>query len=166
MSGKAGEEWRGRDLTMIRSSREKRSRILLGGTALALLCWLLPVPGASALEPAANWKVTVQTNANLEPGPLPPGTPPPTYFVRAKNVGAAPTSGEYVLTEQLPPGLTISWFEGGIFASGQLSCEALESTVTTVTCRGEEAIQPGRELIVSIPVEVSLGHPKSRGCCR
>lgn len=85
-----------------------RRQLSLIGALVLLGCCLLPVSRASAaVEPNAAWFMTAQGIAHLEPGAPSSIEPPPAFEFRARNVGAAPTEGEWTFRAQLPNGFTL-----------------------------------------------------------
>lgn len=87
----------------------------------------------------------------------------PAYLVEAVNVGGTPTSGEFTITDTLPPGLLpTSGFPptggygqsvGNVNFVVQMSCSALGRRIT---CTGgeEDPVEPGAVVSVVVPVEV------------
>jgi hypothetical protein len=121
--------------------------------ALVLIGSLANVGGASAaVQAAPHWKFRVETNSALQPGGV--TEPPPHYWLVAKNIGAAPTQGNYTITDVLPAGLELSTWESGLRGSSTLVCATTGTTQITVTCSGNEPIAPGKALFVDIPVIV------------
>jgi hypothetical protein len=122
------------------------------GTAMAVLLGACASSAIAAPASAPAWKVTV--------------TPGPTYFapgdssgedryqVTAVDVGGAPTNGEPItLDATLPAGLTldVNGPAGTDDQGNSLSCSA----GPPITCTDPAALQPGRAVGMSIPVDVA-----------
>ena len=87
----------------------------------------------------------------------------PAYLLQAYNVGGAPTSGEFTVTDSLPKGLLPApgFAPSGVYGPQQseapgiygLSCSTLGRKIT---CTGgsEDSVGPGEGISVIVPVEV------------
>ncbi len=107
---------------------------------------------SAAVQATPHWRFSVETNSALEPGGV--TEPPPHYWLVAKNIGAAPTHGNYEITDVLPAGLELSSFESGLRSSSVLNCSTSGTAQKVVTCAGFEPILPGKSIFVDIPVNV------------
>lgn len=155
MTGVIREELHQMDSRMTGVSVPKR--LALACLLLTLLCWMLPAANASAAEASATWKGTALATKNFRAGaPFTPNELAPVYYLSFKNVGSAPTQGQYKITANLAPGLSLlSGQERPKYIEELMSCSAVESASVTLTCTGEGTIYPGGTLDIGIPVAVS-----------
>jgi hypothetical protein len=122
---------------------------------LALGAWLLPATQAQA-EPEPAWKLSLSSQpTNFFPGAEGTTALGPEYLLVAANVGGAPTSGTVTLTDTLPDGLVP--LEARPFKINiPLGAPTCEVTGQQVSCTTDKPIDPGRKLMVQIPVKVEL----------
>ena len=136
-----------------------------------LAAWLLPAAVAPAAEPAPAWSIV----ASAFPTDFSAGTSGvvedeevkgPIYFLRATNIGGAPTTGTYTISATLPAGVTPlagTQAKGGKSESNlegtELSCQTVGQTVS---CSGDEPINPSEGIARAwIPVAVDPSPPAS-----
>ncbi|HTT94814.1 MAG TPA: hypothetical protein VMF55_09080 [Solirubrobacterales bacterium] len=120
--------------------------------------------GQAGAAPAAAWHLSL----NSLPTNLPPGadsgssTRPvaPVFETVASNVGGASTSGEVKIVDSLPAGITASenapaTIKVYVFnIVSQESC-AVSTDRRTVTCATNEALPPGGQAVIDIPLNIS-----------
>jgi len=131
-------------------------RALFLGVGVALVALVGPAgAGAAPAEPAWSLEATSYPT-NFVPGTT--GTIPtsPGYFVTAMNVGAAATHGSFTISDFIPAGVTPKaafGFAGFLGKpSGELSCSV---AAHTVTCTGNQSLEPNEFAQIRIAVEVS-----------
>jgi hypothetical protein len=128
----------------------RRAALSLAAICLAAVA-LFPTGSQGAAAPA--WSLTVTPiPSNFAPG----ADPEPQYLISATNVGAAPTTSEAALLKAvLPAGLTPTGFEvisTDPNASAEPECEIQGQEIS---CETEEALHPGRLLLLTLDVAVS-----------
>lgn len=148
-------------------NRRKNSVVLVVfGTCVGLFASLILGPAALASPtPQPVWRIhAISYPTRFEAGSQGDEEQGPGYVVFAENVGAAPTSGTFVIAASLPSGIAPS-FKGGV--SGRYGSEAnptafaCSATNKAVSCTsGTELLYPGQVAEIVIPVEVS---PKVSG---
>jgi len=140
----------------------KRAVAVLSMLGLALV---LPLSQASA-APAPAWDVVaVPFPTNFEAGST-YGQGGPAYLVTATNVGGAPTSGTFTITDTLPAPLDPSGSKLPFGQYGhaikedspQLSCSVAGHKVTC-TGGGSDVVGPGELVNMIVPVDVDPGAP-------
>lgn len=133
-------------------------------TSTAVLAALL-IPAAAQGAPAAPaWSLkAVPFPTNFAPGSsaAPAG---PAYLVVATNVGGAPTSGAFTITDTLPgplkPSVKLAPFGsyGHVgYENGKLSCTTAGHKIT---CTGTSPpVGPGEKVQMTVPVDVEVSAP-------
>lgn len=135
--------------------------------ALLTIIGVVAVPAVASAAPTPAWQVIVTsypthfapgTTANREEGP--------GYVVLAKNIGAAPTSGEFTVVDQVPSPLTVvqqpEAKPHGYYGDSQQPPELTCSVVgNTVTCSASGTVYPGHQVETYIPVAVPAVAPES-----
>lgn len=134
--------------------------------AIGLLCVVLP-PAAADGAPGVGspaWTVSLSSYPTaFSSGQVASGKGPPGFLMVATNVGGAPTSGQFTLSAELPPGVKPTLASGGSgrYGSGStdLSCK-VEGNI--VACSGgAPALAAGQVAAATIPVAVSASAPPS-----
>lgn len=140
-----------------------RCGLTLVGALISLCVLLLPATGAAAAPtPTPAWSVQVSTYpTNLAPGTDGTIYEGPGYFIRAVNVGGAPTTGPYTLTDTLPDAAEGLTFGEPAEAEVARSLAPLSCSVAgqTTTCTGSATIQPGEVIMGYVPVDVAANAP-------
>jgi uncharacterized repeat protein (TIGR01451 family) len=119
---------------------------------LATAAFLLAAAPASAAAP--QWKLTVTPDANyFSPGPADEAA---SYTIEAENVGGQPTSGNIVLEDTLPAGLSgeaVTFYYDGF---GTAKSQNLSGSLcpAVLECDFPSGVQPGKRLIMLIRVGV------------
>jgi hypothetical protein len=131
------------------------------GLLACLLALIVPAPTATAAVPAAPaWTVAVSSYpTNFVPGTTGTDGGAPGYLVVATNIGGAPTSGQFEISNTLPAGLefVLAKGAGGRYgaAKAPLACEVV---LQTVTCSATSpGLNPGETIALNIPVKVPAG---------
>jgi hypothetical protein len=135
--------------------------------ALLVVIGAVAAPAAASAAPTPAWQVIVTaypthfapgTTANREEGP--------GYVVLAKNIGAAPTGGEFTVVDQVPSPLTVvqqpeirpHGYYGDSQNPPELACGVVGNTVT---CSSSGTVYPGHQVETFIPVAVPAAAPAS-----
>ncbi len=166
----SGEQTTKENATMNARKTTNVTRLVAGRAALvaalmALAVWVLPAAAATAAEPQAAWEIS----ASSQPTHLVPGSNfsfnGPQLYLRAENVGSAPTSGtgparEVVITDTLAEGLSPQYAYGRDDGGNEVWCEIYGQTVECIDEMNERPIYPGHQiqvtvLLKSIPAEAS-----------
>src|SRR5215475_1987892 len=111
------------------------------------LCGCLVSAGGASAAAAPAWQVTASSYpTNFAPGTTGTGGQGPGYTLVARNVGGAPISGEFKISDVLPAGVSVSPekepygnYGASGFAAKKLSCE---SSGGVVTCSGNGPLYP------------------------
>jgi len=123
--------------------------------AFALLVACMAPTSAQAAETAPTW----QLRLSQAPSSFRPGTPSTeaAVFLYAGNVGSAPTTGPFTLTETLPAGIT-PIFAYTVSREPGLPDPPCTISGQTVSCEGAGSLRPGRhiEALVEVDVDPSL----------
>ena len=86
---------------------------------------------------------------------------PDAYQVKVTNTSSQPTDGSpIVIRDQLPHGLTLTSFAGGLDAgseSFEFPCGQVSTATSTATCTYNSVLQPGQRLTVVFDVAVAPG---------
>jgi hypothetical protein len=138
---------------------------------MVVLAGMMAIAASAVAAPAKPaWSVTVVPYpTNFAPGSEGSSSGPnlfgPAYHIQAVNVGGAPTTGPFTITDALPSTLTPARAEGGV---GSFGLEAGEHPLScsragqTITCSGSSpAVAPGELIDVVIPVKLKSGGPKA-----
>ena len=123
------------------------------------LSGLLWVPSATAATgPAPAWQIHVTPYPTaFAPGAIGDSQDGPGYLVVATNVGGAPTSGKFTISQKLPANLSPSveakpeGFYGAELSHKPLTCSA---STKTITCSGAEPLYPGQQAVVIVALDV------------
>jgi hypothetical protein len=119
-------------------------------TCLAL-AGLLPAGAQAAGKPAFSLTIN-PIPSNFAPG----ATPEPQYLISATNVGGEATGGDpVVLRAALPEGLTPTGFDVIDEDPGAKAEPECEIKVREILCETEEALHPGRLILLTVDVAVS-----------
>jgi hypothetical protein len=127
--------------------RAKTTAALLGIAAC-----LVAAPAASA-ESQPAWQMQIfPMPTNFAPGSE------ANVFLVAANIGGKPATGAPTsVTETLPEGLTPLGIDAGVSDSNVPIPNCEEPSPRTITCTDVGPINPGRQLTINVPVEVSAG---------
>jgi hypothetical protein len=116
-------------------------------------------PAAAATSPAAPaWSIAASSYpTNFVPGTTASEGQPPGYLLVATNVGAAPTSAEFTVTDTLPAGIEFATSAGARAQYGvsqtPMPCEV---SGRAVSCHGATPrLNPGEAVVFRVPVDVS-----------
>ena len=137
-------------------SRKALSRALLWASAGLAVAAPGPVTASGASEPSVAWKISgaaEPTNLPLTKHNVGLGEPKDQYVLTLTNVGSVPSNGPIVLTESLPPGVTV----GASLASPGWECPTGEAaSVFTCTYNGTvSALGQSSTLVVPLSVAIS-----------
>lgn len=122
----------------------------------------LVFPGLAIAAPAPAWSIAISSYPTQFAAVTGGGEgTPPGYLVLVTNYGAAATSGKFTITDRLSARLAFSTAAGasGTFGGrrAQLDCEV---SGQTVSCSGNDPLQPGETARMTVPVKVK---PESSG---
>jgi hypothetical protein len=125
-------------------------RSALGVLALVLVALLAAAPSAVA-QAKPVWKL----NDAVQPTHLIPASSGKGHlFVRAGNVGAAPTSGAITITDALPPGISVAAVDAVLVDPAVPSFDCT-TTAQSVSCESDDPLPPGHVAWLDITVNVS-----------
>lgn len=138
-------------------------RLVLPISLVAIASGLIgDCPPAAAADPAPAWSIAVSSYpTNFVPGTTGTEERAPGYFLVATNVGAAPTSGEFTVSNTLPAGLEFTT-PAGAKAHYGVSRTPMPCDVSgqTVSCHGSTpSLNSGERVTLKIPIHVSAIAP-------
>jgi uncharacterized repeat protein (TIGR01451 family) len=130
-------------------------------TAVMLVISLAAASASALAAPTAHWQILTQP----APTYFHPGDALDFYEVVAVNDGAAPSSGQVVLKDVLPPGVVVTSVASAAGVADEvqhgiahvMSCTVTGTTVQTVECTAEEPVPIGDRVGAKINVEVPIG---------
>jgi hypothetical protein len=133
--------------------------------ALLTIIGAVVAPASASAAPTPAWQVIVTAYpTHFAPGTTASRENGPGYVVLAKNIGAAPTSGQFTVTDTVPAPLTVvqepEAKPHGVYGDAQDS-PALACTVTgnEVSCSASGVVYPGHQVEVLVPVAVPAVAP-------
>jgi hypothetical protein len=138
-------------------------RVKAATATIAVLAATALFTPASSLAASPVWQLVANTySTHLVPGKSGTENNGPGYVVMAKNIGAEATSGEFKISAELPVGINLSPEKApsGHYAvtgpSGEIFPLACEGVGRSAVCRGSKPVKAGQDVVVLIPVEVTL----------
>lgn len=147
--------------TTTTAARSLARRAALTAALLALAAaWLVPAAEATAATAAPAWGITATSQpTNLAPGSK-FGLTGSIIYVRAVDVGGAPVTEPFTITDTLSEGLRPQFGLGRDDFGNHVSCAASGQTLTCTDQVNEAPLQPGEQaqitvLLAAIPAEAS-----------